>query len=229
MLTIDFDKLALRPGQRLLDLGCGDGRHAYAANRAGADVTALDMDDVALKGIHNDTEHPGLATVRADGRMLPFTDNAFDHVVISEVLEHVPDDRALLTEAARVLAPGGLLSISVPRWFPERVCWTLSRSYHQVDGGHIRIYRRSQLLKQVAKTGLHPLGTHHAHALHSPYWWLKCLVGIDHDNALVHRYHDFLCHEITNGPWPNPRIERMLNVVLGKSLVLYARKPDTPT
>ncbi len=126
-----------------------------------------------------------------------------------------------------MLAPGGVLAISVPRWFPECVCWALSREYHQVDGGHIRIYRRRQLLRHIHSTGLDHTYTHHAHALHVPYWWLKCLVGVHRDTPLVRRYHDFLCREILNGPWPTPRIQRLLNSALGKSLVLYARKPGS--
>lgn len=226
MLTIDFDRLDLRPGHTLLDLGCGDGRHAVAAQRRGAHVVALDLDGTALKDVRDKLHLSPAIPVRADGAALPCTTDSVDRVTISEVLEHVPDDQAVVAEAARALAPGGVLAISVPRWFPERVCWTLSNAYHQVDGGHIRIYRRSRLLHRIRQAGLRPIATHHAHALHSPYWWLRCLVGIDQETRLVNAYHDFLCREIVNGPWPTHNIARALDVILGKSLVVYARKPD---
>lgn len=226
MLTIDFDLFDLRPGHRVLDLGCGDGRHAFAAQRRGAHVVALDLDGIALKGVHDTLEpSPAALTVRGDGTALPVADGAFDRVIVSEVLEHIPDDQTMLHAAARALTPGGLLAVSVPRWFPERVCWALSTSYHQVDGGHIRIYRRNQLLHRIHRAGLHPIATHHAHGLHSPYWWLRCLVGIDRETPLVRAYHDLLCREIVNGPWPTRRVARALDTIAGKSLVVYARKP----
>ena len=51
MLTVDFDRLDLREGHRLLDMGCGGGRHAFAAMRRGATVVALDYDAGELKEV----------------------------------------------------------------------------------------------------------------------------------------------------------------------------------
>jgi hypothetical protein len=91
-----------------------------------------------------------------------------------------------MRELARVLAPGGLLAVTVPRWGPELVCWALSSAYHEVEGGHVRIYRGSELRRRLAAQGLEPVGAHHAHGLHAPYWWLKCAVGVDDaDHRLV--------------------------------------------
>ena len=78
-----------------------------------------------------------------------------------------------------MLKPGGALAITVPRWLPERICWALSDEYHANEGGHIRIYRADELRDKVLAHGLRLTHTHHAHALHSPYWWLKCAVGTE--------------------------------------------------
>ena len=51
MLTVDFDRLGLRAGERVLDLGCGAGRHAFECLRRGAVVVALDADAVEVKGV----------------------------------------------------------------------------------------------------------------------------------------------------------------------------------
>ncbi len=92
---------------------------------------------------------------------------------MSEVLEHVPADRSAMAEVARVLRPGGTAAVSVPRWLPERVCWALSRPYHDRPGGHVRIYRSGELRARLAAAGLRVTGTDHVHALHAPYWWLR--------------------------------------------------------
>lgn len=233
MLTVDFGQFTVSAGNRLLDLGCGDGRHAFAAYKAGSDVVAADLDDAAVKHVRDfflaiaeAGEAPEAASalaIRADGTALPFPDGSFDRVILAEVLEHVPGDRAVLAEAVRVLEPGGLVAITVPRWWPEKVCWALSDAYHEVEGGHVRIYRRRALLRLIAAAGLVPVATHHAHALHSPYWWLHCAFGEEH--PVARKYHEFLCWDILRGPRPVRFAERVLDPVLGKSLVVYARKP----
>jgi len=115
--------------------------------------------------------------------------------------------------------------VTVPRWFPEQVCWALSDAYHEVEGGHVRIYKRSQIMQRLREVKLAPYGSHHAHALHSPYWWLKCAVGVDNDSSkLVRTYHKMLVWDIMKGPKTTRIGESVLNPILGKSLVVYANK-----
>ncbi len=238
MLTVRFSWLGTRPGERLLDLGCGEGRHSFEGLRRGAVVTALDRDHhqaqvtaawvAALAEQDKATAEAGGCghTVVGDALSLPFPDGCFDRVIAAEVLEHLPDDRAALAELARVLRPGGALAATVPRYWPEVVNWALSDDYHNVPGGHVRIYRRSQLRARLAGAGLVPYAQHHAHALHSPYWWLRCAVGLQRaDHPLVRAYHRLLVWDIETRSrltrWP----EAVLNPLLGKSLVVYAHKP----
>jgi SAM-dependent methyltransferase len=254
MLTVDFDRLVLAPGDRVLDLGCGAGRHAYECYRRDARVVALDQnaDDLAEvrkmfwamreagesgprraagpADTDGGTDRVGSGAampVRGDALRLPFPDGVFDAVIASEILEHIHDDRAAIAEAARVLRPGGTMVVTVPRWWPERICWALSDAYHEVEGGHVRIYRRRRLLARLVDAGLVPRGGHHAHALHSPYWWLKCLFGVDNKRAALPRlYHRMLVHDLMRRPWWTVWPERLLNPIVGKSLVLYLRKPE---
>jgi SAM-dependent methyltransferase len=238
MLTVRYSRLGLSAGQRLLDFGCGAGRHALEAMRLGAVATALDSDRnelgvaagwlVAMLAEDKDTANSGGQghAVLGDGRALPFPDASFDKVIAAEVLEHVPDDAAVLAELARVLRRGGTMAVTVPRWYPELVNWALSSEYHNVPGGHVRIYRRAQLRRRLRRAGLVPGRAHHAHALHSPYWWLRCAVGIGRqDNRLVRAYHRLLVWDITAKNLLTRGPEALLNPVLGKSLVIYARKP----
>jgi len=236
MLTVDLDRLQLGAGDRLLDMGCGGGRHAFAALRRGARVVAFDADGGELKGVRDmvagmvaEGEVPrrgvGLP-VQGDALSLPFADGAFDRIIAAEVLEHIPDDRGAIAELVRVLAPGGRIAVSVPARFPERINWALDSDYHDFPGGHIRIYRQQELEGRLRSAGLELRGSHRAHALHSPYWWLRCAGGVDNpDRLLARRYHDVLVWQIMRNPPVLRWADRALNPVLGKSLVVYAVKP----
>ena len=238
MLTVDFDRLDLAPGHRVLDAGCGGGRHAFEAARRGATVLALDRDAEGTEAVAAmfgamrlaGELPPGTVTgaVRGEALVLPFADATFDVVIAAEVLEHLPDDERAVTELARVLKPSGRLAVTVPRWGPERLCWALAEDYHApaVAGGHVRIYRRAALRRLLEAAGLRVGGGHHAHALHTPYWWLRCAVGVDREQAWgVRHYHRFLVWDLAARPRAVRLLERALDPVLGKSLVLYADKP----
>ena len=178
MLTVDFDQFPVGPGDRVLDMGCGGGRHAFSLYKRGADVVAFDMsfeDLVEVKTMFTAIDLEGQApegsradVVRGTAYQLPFEDASFDRVIAAEIMEHLPEDELAMSELYRVLKPGGLIAVTVPRWFPEKVNWALSDDYHNVPGGHIRIYKGSQLRERLEKTGLVFTGQHHAHGLHAP-------------------------------------------------------------
>jgi len=179
VLTVDYDRLQITPGDRVLDVGCGNGRHAFEAYRRGARVVAFDLDRQELAAVAGlcgamrlEGEVPpgaGSAPVSGDATVLPFADSSFDKVIAAEVFEHILDDQRAMNELARVLRPGGVLAVTVPAWLPERICWGLSREYHEVPGGHVRIYTRVELEAKLRRAGFAIGGHHHAHGLHSPY------------------------------------------------------------
>lgn len=238
MLTVRYDKLGLRPGELFLDAGAGFGRHAFEAARRGARVVALDYaaDEVGgtwatFVAMIEAGEIPAdrcAGVLRGDATRLPFPDAVFDRVVTSEVLEHIQDDVGAIAELARVLTPGGTLGATVPTWWPEKINWMLSDEYHAPKsvGGHVRIYSLTELQAKLRAAGLEVYGSHHAHALHSPYWWLKCAVGPrDDDHRAVAAYRRFLEWDIVRGPRSVRLIDKILSPVLGKSAIVYARKP----
>jgi SAM-dependent methyltransferase len=236
MLSVDYDRLGLQAGERLLDLGCGAGRHAFEGLRRGAHVVALDRDGDELEracsvsaAMAEAGELPDGArfeAVQGDARSLPFEDASFDRVIASEVLEHVEEDRLAMSELFRVLRPGGALAVTVPRFGPELVNWALSDRYHSVPGGHVRIYRRSQLVERLSSAGFEVEGFGYAHGLHSPYWWLKCLVGIGNDaSPLVAAYHRVLVADIVSAPRWTRILDGLLTPLIGKSMVVYTRRP----
>jgi SAM-dependent methyltransferase len=162
---------------------------------------------------------------RADVARLPFKNGAFSAVICSEVLEHIPDSHSAVRELVRVLRPGGELVVSVPRYLPERICWALSEAYHNEPGGHIRIYRRKELQAMLEEAGLTCLEVRYKHGLHSPYWWLKCLVGHNNEQSWpVNLYKKFLEWDIIKGPLLIRTLERLLNPFIAKSIVFYLKK-----
>lgn len=240
METINFDNLRLADGDTILDLGCGEGRHCITAYML-KDVTSIGVDpsfkdlgttrERFLDFEQADCSGKRLALSVCEGQRLPFTDGSFDKVICSEVLEHIHDYQAVLDEIVRVLKPGGILGISVPRFFPEWVCWRLSDAYHEVEGGHVRIFNASHLREDIESLGFVQYRKHWAHALHVPYWWLKCAIWTkegEEDAAVVRAYHRFLIWDLMEKPWLTRTLEWLLNPIMGKSVVMYFVKAVPP-
>jgi SAM-dependent methyltransferase len=236
VLTVDFDHLGIACGTKVIDVGCGAGRHSFEAYRRGADVVAFDQDATELSNV--DTMFRAMAdsgevppsgraeTVVGDALALPYPDRTFDCVIASEILEHVPADDKAIGELVRVLKVGGRLAVTVPRWLPERLCWLLSDDYHSNEGGHIRIYRANRLRAKITGRRMTFTRAHHAHALHAPFWWLKCLIGVDNsEHPAVVAYHKMLVWDMMRRPALTRLAESTLNPLIGKSVALYFEKP----
>ncbi len=235
MITVEFERLSIKPGFRILDMGCGSGRHTCAVSRfkevvaIGSDIRFDDVVEARERLMYEESlgEQGGgvWANVVSDIRCLPFEDNYFDLVICSEVLEHIDDHERAISELSRVLKPGKDLVVSVPRYFPERICWALSKDYHLANDGHIRIYKKKELIDLLEAAGVKTWATHFAHSLHTPYWWLKCLVGPNRDDSpLVNLYHRFLVWDMMKHPWITRMLDWLLNSIIGKSVVIYLRK-----
>ncbi len=240
MLTVDYERLGAESGDRVLDLGCGAGRHAFESARRGCITVASDRDADELRAVTDmfaamddagEIDAPaggqlGHAVV-ADATALPYPDAGFDRIIAAEVLEHINDDEQAIAELARVLRPGGTIAVTVPARAAERVCWALSSDYHApaVPDGHVRIYSTDELRAKLAAAGLYVSDSHGAHGLHTPYWWLRCLVGPHNvQHPLVRAYHRLLVWDMTAAPSLTRTLDRLLNALLPKSTVLYAYK-----
>ena len=237
MQTVDFQHFPLEQGDWVLDLGCGEGRHVISAYMAadvhsvGVDLSVDDLKTTREKFqdfAEPDNQAKSFGLSSANALQLPFADNTFDKVICSEVLEHIPDYRGALAEVERVLKPGGLFCASVPRRWPEKICWALSEGYYNTPGGHIRIFRAKELRGDIESLGFRHYHRHWAHALHAPFWWLKCLFWDKQDsNWLVRQYHRLLVWDLMEQPALTRVTEKLMNPVVGKSVVMYFRKGVT--
>ena len=119
---------------RVLDVGCGTGYLSARLLADGHAVTGVEPDDAARALAAQ--RLPEVVAARAEA--LPFPDASFDTVVATDVLEHVADDAAAVTEFRRVLKPGGWLVLTVPAWM---FLW----GPQDVSLGHHRRYRPAML------------------------------------------------------------------------------------
>lgn len=231
MLTVDLERLKLGAARRALDLGCGRGRHAHALyTRGGLHVFGLDLsfEDVAATkaGFAPFVDAPApestVTLAVGDALRLPYSDGFFEAVICSEVLEHIPDYRAALAEIARVCAPGARFAATVPRAWPEWLCWRLAPQYPNSPGGHVRIFDAVDLRADIIENGFDYTGKSYAHGLHSPYWWLRCANWErQEEDFLVRQYRKFLEWDIMKRPLLTRMLEKIADPVMGKSVALY--------
>lgn len=182
MAEIASAKLSIRPellptgaASRVLDVGCGDGRHIAEAAQRGCYAVAVDYDADELRKARLRTSALRVDLIAADAARLPFRSDAFDAVICTETLEHLPDDRGAVREIARVLRPGGLLHAAVPSHFTELLYWRLSRGYREAPGGHVRIYRPKAMVSMLRDAGLVTSGMRYLHFIDSIVWLRFCL------------------------------------------------------
>lgn len=247
IVTIDFRRhFLLQPGDWLLDLGSGNGRHTIEACSWPCRVVSVDLDPEELRraryylqtpeGIHpfdlearrrHRRQLPGWADfIVADAQHLPFRDGAFDKVLCTEVLEHIADDEEGIRELYRVARPGAQVAVSVPRYGPERVFWTLSWEYWHTPGGHVRMYRPGEMARYLREQGFELYATRYRHAFQSVYWFLRCIFGKNNERRLLPRaMFRFINWYHRARPRLLEHLEAAANLAIGKDMVLYTRKP----
>ena len=215
-------------------MGCGEGRHSIgalletSANVIGLDLSIRDLE--IAKSRLNDFNLSDISTFCTFGvgniNDIPLESDSLDAVMCSEVLEHVDSPQESIEELIRVLKPGGVMALSVPRFMPELLCWKLSKEYSKTPGGHVRIFKHNQLKKLGVNNGLEYQSFHWAHGLHSPYWWLQCLFWkTREDSFLIKKYHKLLVWDLMEKPLFTKILEIILQPLIGKSLVMYFKKP----
>jgi ubiquinone/menaquinone biosynthesis C-methylase UbiE len=235
--AVDPEKLGLKAGARVLDVGCGTGRHLLELSHFPVTLVGLDMSREDLRKtwyiylLTGQESQEGrlpskLELIVGGGERLPFPDGAFDRVLCTETLEHVPDDSAVLRELLRVLKPEGILVISVPDEYSERLLWRFSDRYYTTPGGHVRIYKRNQIRRLLRENGAVPFAVEYKQSLESVRWLAHSV--IDKEWGKPGRVTKALRWLLDTPSHRNWRVlawcDAVGNRFLPKSVVLYGRK-----
>lgn len=230
MLTFDFNRININPEGTMLDLGCGEGRHIFGLMEKFPDLKCIGLDphieslDKAFEGLKflESISNTKTNFLSGSAYLLPFSDDSFDLVVCSEVLEHLHDYKDAIKEINRVLKPGGQFLASVPAEFPEKICWLLSEAYQNQPGGHLRIFKKNELIKEVAEHNFSFESSQRFHSIHSAYWWLRCLFWKSQEsNIIIKGYKKILERHILKKPFFLDLIDKIFNPILGKSIAFY--------
>jgi SAM-dependent methyltransferase len=168
-VRIVLEYLQPRPGDRVLDCGCGLGWFLKVIDElAPCRLTGIDYDLPRLRRARAEISSR-VSLAAGSVTRLPYADGAFDKVILSEVLEHLAEDLPGLLEVKRVVRPGGTIAITVPNhdypflWDP--INWSLERLglapirsgfFGGIWTNHVRLYTREELIDLVSRADLVP-------------------------------------------------------------------------
>lgn len=229
--NVDLEALRIRRGQGVVDVGCGEGGLALLFAQAGIPVIGIEPSPQLRERFRRRVLAVDPRSVVADGRAdsLPFADGEVQHVVMTEVLEHVPDPAAALRELRRVLAPDGTLCLSVPTSYTELLFWRLHPLYAE-NATHERIFTKPELRRALGQAGFAIERWEGRNFQPAISWVFHCLFRSrsDHTGAILeHRWIDLGL----NGLWRllallgllKP-VEALGNRVWAKSWYIYCRR-----
>jgi SAM-dependent methyltransferase len=229
--NVNLDWLNVKPGDRVLDLGCGRGEHTIQLAQAGFDVVGADPDPALLEILRHNTVK---ANVLCEAWLLDVQGGVpepgkFDAVVCTEVLEHVPDYRRALAEIARALRPDGRACIAVPTACTELILHRLHPYYVQ-DSTHVNVFTKRLLTNELERAGFRILHTEGRNFEWTAFWLLhgQAHSRFDHtgtpteNERLTERFWRFR-HGLMRLRLDEP-IRRIGNRVLPKSLYVYAER-----
>jgi ubiquinone/menaquinone biosynthesis C-methylase UbiE len=199
-------RMAGRP-LRVLDIGCGDGVITKRLREAFPEETieGVDADPVRLERAR--AACVGVTFRQEDAGTLPYETGAFDVVLCHHVMEHVEDDRRLLSECYRALAPGGLLVLGIPHEGGAigRILRRLHRKMY-AEGEHVHFYTISGMRQTIVAQGFTGV-TYAKFGLLFPQYHLHILLT-------------WFSPTFALGHWVSQRVDATAD-----SLIFAARKP----
>lgn len=166
------DNLDIQEKMKVLDAGCGRGFYVKLLNHlySNIEIQGVDIEPTYLDEIHGLNDNSNKVDISKQSLSnLEFPDNYFDRIILSEVLEHVPDQKAVLDELKRILKPGGSIFITVPGkeypFFWDPINFVLEKLFNKhvpkhiwwlagIWADHNRLYTPEYLTDTINKSGL---------------------------------------------------------------------------
>ncbi len=201
--TIAQIRPCLKPGLKVLDLGCNDGNLSLYLARAGCDVLGIDLARNAVELARRGAEHHQISNARFES--LDFlndwtTPDAFDFILCSHVIEHVPEDAKFAEKIRFALKPGGHVVLLAPTQYSSlyRVSKLFTGRYrHDEEVGHLRRYTRASISETIERAGLRVKKIAYA------------------DSVLRDWFLLYRPLRVANRVWAKPGIRRVFNAVDG--------------
>lgn len=155
-------KLMGESSRRVLDFGCGSGAAGRRFLQAGHRVAGVDVSESAIRVARRDVAQGEFAVLGPD-RRIPYPDRSFDVCFCSEVLEHLLDVSEAVREMKRILAPGGLLLVTVPYhgWIKNLIVITIGFEKHfDPRSGHVRFFSKRSIRRCLEAEGFRVAAVH---------------------------------------------------------------------
>lgn len=161
--------LELTKEDKIIDVGCGDGFFLYLLGNLSSevDLTGFDFDKIVLDNARKNLDIKEIKLLKGTAVGMPFSGKTFDKAIMTEVLEHIDNDKKALSEVYRILKPKGILLLTVPNYnFPflwDPINWVLQNIFGTHIKGigffagiwarHKRLYKKENLQKLIKNTG----------------------------------------------------------------------------
>jgi ubiquinone/menaquinone biosynthesis C-methylase UbiE len=222
----------ITPSDTVVDVGCGDGGACVFAAQQGAEVIGVDIDPAMIEQtstrLREETSSRRWQTHVSDSNPLPLKSGIAIKVICQEVLEHVDDPAAVLSELARIGKPGTRYLLSVPDPVAESVQREVAPPFYWAKPYHLRIFKREEFDRLVETAGL-MIETRSSYSFFWSMWWILFWAESGVTGPLggattpLLRYWNKTWDALLATP-EGPRIKKALDDFMPKSRILVARK-----
>jgi SAM-dependent methyltransferase len=230
--NVDVERLRLKRGDEILDVGCGDGHLARSLVEAGYRVTGVEPSArlrAAFEEAAADLDTTAYAVVAGYAEQLPFADGRWRAAVMTEVLEHVENPATVLAELNRVVAPGGVICVSVPTSRTERLYSHLHPRY-LANATHRTVFTREGLSELLGRAGFRIVHVEGRNFIPAVLWVFHAALRseADHTGAILQHLWVNRAVELAMAVLQRLRLLRFVidggNRVFPKSWYFYAEK-----
>ena len=173
--------VSVKPGMKVVDIGCGDGGYSNFCSRRGADVTFIDIQESKVRELEarlKDIAKGRITGIVSECNPIPLPNDYADLVISTEVLEHVRDPEAVLREIVRIGKPDALYLLTVPDARGENLLKTMVHPSYFEEPNHIQIFTSDDFERLVLSCGLEIVRHEYLNAFWSIFYLLKWATAV---------------------------------------------------